>query len=115
MLVAGMLLAGVAGCGHGDNAEAKVRLLKVGDFDTPTYITAPKGDRRRFVVQREGKIVVLKGRRQLATPFLDISGTVSLDGEEGLLSMAFAPDYKRSGRFYIYYTDRQGFIQIDQY
>ena len=29
--------------------------------------------------------------------------------------MAFAPDYKRSGRFYIYYTDRQGFIQIDQY
>jgi glucose/arabinose dehydrogenase len=115
MLVVGMLLGAFAGCGHGEDADAKVRLLKLGDFDAPTYITAPKGDRRRFVVQRAGKIVVLAGRKQLAQPFLDISGSVSLDGEEGLLSMAFAPDYKRSGRFYIYYTDRQGFIQIDQY
>ena len=56
-----------------------------------------------------------KGRRQLGEPFLDISGSVNTDGEGGLLSMAFAPDYKRSGRFYIYYTDRRGFIQIDQY
>jgi glucose/arabinose dehydrogenase len=115
MLVVGTLLGAFAGCGHGQEADAKVRLLKLGDFDAPTYITAPKGDRRRFVVQRAGKIVVVKGRKTLAPPFLDISGSVSLDGEEGLLSMAFAPDYKRSGRFYIYYTDRQGFIQIDQY
>jgi hypothetical protein len=115
MLVVGMLVGAAVGCGDGDQADAQVRLLKLGDFDTPTYITAPKGDRRRFVVQRAGKIVVVKGRKQLATPFLDISGQVSLEGEEGLLSMAFAPDYKRSGRFYIYYTDRQGFIQIDQY
>jgi glucose/arabinose dehydrogenase len=115
MLVVGTLLGAFAGCGHGQDADAKVRLLKLGDFDAPTYITAPKGDRRRFVVQRAGKIVVVKGRKTLAQPFLDISGSVSLDGEEGLLSMAFAPDYKRSGRFYIYYTDRQGFIQIDQY
>jgi glucose/arabinose dehydrogenase len=102
---------------EGSTAAARrpVRLLRLGSFDAPTYITAPRGDKRRFVVQRPGSIVVVKGRRQLDQPFLDISGSVNTDGEGGLLSMAFAPDYKRSGRFYIYYTDRRGYIQIDQY
>jgi glucose/arabinose dehydrogenase len=91
-----------------------VRLLLLGRFESPTYITAPRGDRRRrFVVQREGGIVVLRGRRR--STFLDISDSVSTGGESGLLSMAFAPDYRRSGRFYVYYTDNQGFLQIDQF
>jgi hypothetical protein len=46
---------------------------------------------------------VLDGQK-LATPFLDISGDVKSGGEQGLLSMAFAPDYASSGRFYVYYT-----------
>jgi glucose/arabinose dehydrogenase len=92
-----------------------VRLLRLGRFDSPTYIAAPRGDRRRFVVQREGSIVIVRGRRQLSTPFLDISDRVSTGGESGLLSMAFPRDYGSSGRFYVYYTDNQGFIQIDQF
>jgi glucose/arabinose dehydrogenase len=58
---------------------------------------------------------VVKGRRVLGTPFLDIHSRVSLGGEQGLLSMAFARDYRTSRRFFIYYTDPQGFLQIDQY
>ena len=93
-----------------------VRLLRLGNFDAPTYITSPRGDRRRFVVQRGGHDRDrAAAARSCAQPFLDISGSVSTDGEEGLLSMAFAPDYRSSGRFYVYYTDREGFIQIDQY
>jgi glucose/arabinose dehydrogenase len=57
--------------------------------------------------------VVLHGGRQ--STFLDISDRVSTGGESGLLSMAFARDYARSGRFYVYYTDNQGFLQIDQF
>jgi glucose/arabinose dehydrogenase len=90
-----------------------VRLLLLGRFDEPTYLAAPRGDRRRFVVERGGTIVVVRGRRRAT--FLDISDRVSTDGEGGLLSMAFAPDYRSSGRFYIYYTDTQGFLQIDQF
>ena len=55
-----------------------------------------------------GTIVVVRGRRQLDQPFLDISDNVSTDGEGGLLSMAFPPDYRSSGRFFVYYTDRDG-------
>ena len=91
-----------------------VRLLLLGRFESPTYIAAPRGDRRRrFVVQREGSIVVVTGRRR--STFLDIEDLVSTGGESGLLSMAFAPDYRSSGRFFVYYTDNQGFIQIDQF
>ena len=55
-------------------AARQVRLLRLGSFDQPTYLTAPRGDRRRFVVERPGRIRVVKGGRVLRTPFLDISG-----------------------------------------
>jgi glucose/arabinose dehydrogenase len=93
----------------------RVRLLLLGRFDEPTYITAPRGDARRFVVEREGRIRVVQRGRVLRQPFLDISDRVSTGGESGLLSMAFARDYASSQRFWVYYTDNQGFIQIDEY
>src|SRR3954453_15416303 len=96
-------------------ARRPVRLLRLGSFDQPTYITAPRGDSRRFVVERPGTIRVLKGRHVLGTPFLDIRSRVTTGGESGLLSMAFARDYRTSRRFWVYYTDQQGFIQIDQF
>jgi glucose/arabinose dehydrogenase len=92
-----------------------VRLLPLGRFDEPTYVAAPRGDKRRFVVEREGRIRVVQGGRVLGTPFLDITSRVTTGGESGLLSMAFARDYSQSRRFWIYYTDNQGFLQIDQF
>ena len=95
--------------------RGRVRLLLLGRFDEPTYVTAPRGDRRRFVVEREGRIRVIEGGRVVGTPFLDISDRVTTGGESGLLSMAFARDYSSSRRFWVYYTDNQGFIQVDQF
>jgi glucose/arabinose dehydrogenase len=96
-------------------ARRPVRLLLLGRFDAPTYITAPPGDARRFVVEREGRIRVVRRGRVLRTPFLDISSRVTTGGESGLLSMAFPRDYSSSRRFYVYYTDQDGFLQIDQF
>jgi glucose/arabinose dehydrogenase len=97
-------------------AQARpVRLLRLGSFDQPTYLAAPRGDRRRFVVEREGTIRIVARGRVLGRPFLDISDRVTTGGESGLLSMAFARDYASSRRFYVYYTDQQGFLQIDQF
>ena len=95
-------------------AAKGVRLVRVGTFDSPTYLAAPPGDRaRRFVVERDGRILLLRGGRR--STFLDISGQVDTDGEGGLLSMAFARDFAESGRFYVYFTDLEGFIVIDGY
>jgi glucose/arabinose dehydrogenase len=90
-------------------ASRGVRLVKVGDFQSPLYVTAPPGDRRRiFVVEQAGEIVVVRGGKTVARPFLDIRSKVTAGGEQGLLSMAFAPDYAQSGLFYVYYTEQSG-------
>ncbi len=90
----------------GSSAVGDPELELVGTFAAPTFVTAPPGDGERiFVVEKGGRIMVVKAGVKLVTPFLDISGPVqSSDYERGLLSMAFAPDYASSGRFYVYYT-----------
>jgi glucose/arabinose dehydrogenase len=97
-------------------ARKGVKLRRIGTFDSPVYVTAPPGDRRRlFVVEQGGRIRVLVDGRRRATPFLDIAGQVTAGGEQGLLSMAFAPDYATSGLFYVYFTDRNGDQRIVEY
>src|SRR5688500_16496142 len=83
------------------DGKGGVKLRKVGDFDSPVYVTAAPGARDLlFVVERDGRIVVLRDGERAGT-FLDITDRVSTDGERGLLSVAFAPDYNASGRFYV--------------
>jgi glucose/arabinose dehydrogenase len=91
-------------------AEA-ARLSSLGSFAQPVYLAAPPGDDRRLmVVEKAGAIRVWRtgGASRL---FLDVAaavGGIQSAGEQGLLSMAFAPDYATSGRFYVYYTAADG-------
>jgi glucose/arabinose dehydrogenase len=95
---------------------SKVGLSRVGRFNQPTYVTAPPGDKARlFVVEQEGTIRVLVNRKLRSRAFLDIAGDVGCCGERGLLSMAFAPDYADSGRFYVYFTRNDGDIVVQQF
>jgi glucose/arabinose dehydrogenase len=97
-------------------AGGKVALKKIGEFESPIYVTgAPGSPGLLFVVERAGKIVVLDHGRKLARPFLDISADTTTDVERGLLSVAFPPDYAQSGRFYVYYTNLAGNIRIDEF
>ena len=90
-------------------ASRGARLRSIGRFSSPVYVTSPPQDRQRvFVVEQAGRIMVVSGGRKRT--FLDIRGQVTSGGEQGLLSVAFAPDYASSGRFYVYFTDRS----IDQ-
>jgi glucose/arabinose dehydrogenase len=93
-----------------------VALKKIGSFDAPVYVTAaPAFPELLFVVEQPGRIVVLRNGHRLHKPFLDIRGDVSSGGERGLLSVAFPPDYRSSKRFYVYYTDNDGNIRIDEF
>ena len=86
-----------------------VELRKLGEFDSPVHVdNAPGARKLLFVVEQPGAIRVLRGNRTVGHPFLDIRDRVQGGGEQGLLSVAFAPDYERSGRFYVYYTVRGG-------
>jgi glucose/arabinose dehydrogenase len=97
-------------------ASSTVRLSRIGSFDQPTYVTAPSGDKRRvFVTEQPGRIRVLVDRKLRSRAFLDIRGEVRCCGEQGLLSMAFAPDYAKSGLFYVYITGTDGDIRVLQY
>jgi glucose/arabinose dehydrogenase len=94
-----------------------VKLTRVGTYVHPIYVTQPPGDRTRlFVVEQGGRIMIRRAGRTLERPFLDLSGRVTQGGgEQGLLSMAFAPDYATSGRFYVDYTDRNGDTRVVEY
>lgn len=123
IFLAGVLLAlsacGAAGSPRPDAqvAKAGVGLKRIGRFEHPVYVAgAPGFPRLLFVVEQPGRVEVLRSGHRLAHPFLDVSGLVSYDGgERGLLSIAFPPDYARSRRFYVYYTDNAGNIRIDEF
>ena len=93
-----------------------VRLRRVGTFSAPVHVTAPPDDTARvMVVEQDGRIRVIRNGQVLDAPFLDIRNLVTGGGEQGLLSMAFAPDYNESGLFYVYYTDRAGDQRVVEY
>ncbi|MDX6275844.1 MAG: hypothetical protein QOJ92_3054 [Frankiales bacterium] len=78
-------------------------------------MTAPPGDPRLFVVEKGGKVLVRVGGKLAHSPYLDLSGQVSDGGEQGLLSIAFSPDYATDGRVYADYTDTHGDTQVVEY
>jgi glucose/arabinose dehydrogenase len=97
-------------------ANAGIAKHRIGNFDAPTYVThAPGGARFLYVVQRAGRIAVLRDGHRMKGSFLDIHGRVSTGGERGLLSMAFDPHYAKNKHFYVYYTNGDGNIEVDQF
>jgi Ca2+-binding RTX toxin-like protein len=81
--------------------------------------SAPGDPNRMFVIEQDTgqiNIVNLNNNTVLPTPFLDIDGIVSSGGEQGLLGMAFHPDYATNGKYYVF-TNRasDGDIEVWQY
>lgn len=81
----------------------------------PLYLTTPDGDPRLFIVEKGGAIRVVKDGALLPNPFLDISGQVSIGAEQGLLGLAFDPQYAANGRFVIHYTDVAGDTRVSAF
>lgn len=94
----------------------RLRLIAKG-LDGATFLTAVPGNRTVvYVVQRDGRVRALVRGRLSRTVLLDIRGRTSSEGERGLLSVAFHPDYGRNGRLYAYSTARSdGAINIAEY
>src|SRR5438309_2823906 len=71
---------------------------------------------RLFIVEQTGKIRIWNGSSLLPAPFLDVTSKITTaNAEQGLLSLAFHPNYNSNGYFFIYYTDKAGQITIARY
>jgi glucose/arabinose dehydrogenase len=116
VLVAASLLA-LAGRDSGSRAGAGANVLaldQIGSFEAPVYIdNAPRKRKLLFVVEQPGTIRVLRRGQKLSKPLLDISDRVLFGGEQGLLSVAFHPKYRKNRRFFVYYTNNDGNNQVD--
>jgi glucose/arabinose dehydrogenase len=124
IVLSALALVALPACGtaqqHGaEPSKAKrggLALKRIGSFDEPTYVAgAPGFPQLLFVVEQDGKVEALRKGRRVGHPFLDIRGLVGAGGERGLLSIAFPPNYRESGRLYVYYTDNAGNIRVDEF
>ena len=111
-----LLVAGTATAIARSQAIPTVSLRSVGTFQAPVYVTAAPGDPARlFVVEQAGRIRVVKNGTTLPAPFLNISATTDSNGERGLLSLAFAPDFAQSGLAYTFSTLVGGTIIVQEW
>jgi len=87
-------------------AAVPIELEKVGEnLSSPVAVTrANDSSGRLFICEREGRVKILKNGAILSQPFLDISAKVTTDGEMGLLSIAFSPQYSADKKFYVVYS-----------
>src|SRR6188768_399418 len=98
------------------SAEITLALRPVASgLSSPLLLTTPSGDARLFIVEKGGLIRIVKDGSLLSTPFLDVSALVSNGNEQGLLGLAFDPQYAGNGRFFIDYTDTDGNTVVASY
>lgn len=83
--------------------------MVVEGLERPVDLTSPAGDDRLFIVEQPGRIRIARGGSLLPEPFLDIVSRVESGGnEQGLLGLAFHPQFATNGYFYINFTARGG-------
>jgi hypothetical protein len=84
-------------------------------LSVPVGVYAPPGDTSRvFIVEKTGTIRIYKSGALLPNPFFTQAG-LSSGNEQGLLGLAFHPQYATNGKFYVYYTDVPGDIHVVEY
>ncbi|MCB9421005.1 MAG: PQQ-dependent sugar dehydrogenase [Ardenticatenaceae bacterium] len=99
-----------------ESPVTSINLVPVANgFVKPVYLTHA-GDNRLFVVEQDGTIRIIQDGAVLPQPFLNIDPLVGSGGsEQGLLSVAFHPEYGENGRFFVYYTDNNGGTVVARY
>ncbi len=104
-----------------DPAAIKLTLV-ASQFKRPLYAThAADGSGRLFLVEQVGRIWILETGARTTRPFLDISRLISRSAltenftEQGLLGLAFHPEFSENGRFFLNYTDREGSTVVARY
>lgn len=106
----GLVISLTSGCAEQQAAAAgTVHLKRIGTFQDPVHVTQPPSGGSVYVVERRGRVRVVKRGKTLVRPLFDIRPNVESGyAEQGLLSIAFAPDFRTSRLLYAYYTAKSG-------
>ena len=98
-------------------ATLQLQIVQTG-FTALTFLTAPPNDNARlFVVEKVGRIQILDRATGTpnAVPFLDLSAQIASGDEQGLLGLAFHPNYDKNRQFYVFYTDLSDNLTVARY
>ena len=112
------VLASISGSALGaENAASTFRRVVVArGFDEPLQVTAPRSERNRlYVVEQRGTVRVVDRGKLRNGFFLDVRTRVVSGGEQGLLGLAFDPQYATNRFIYVNYTDRSGDTRVVRY
>jgi glucose/arabinose dehydrogenase len=90
------------------SAQLRVDTYASGFLMPLEFVQDPSTPSVQYVVEQGGAIRVIQNGSVLSTPFVNLSGAIACCGEQGLLGLAFPPDYATSGRFYVDFTDTSG-------
>jgi len=95
------------------------QIIPSGLLSAPIFLASPPNDPRLFIAERAGVIRIWDGTKLLTSAYLDISSSgtnnVLTDGERGLLSFAFDPQYATNHFVFVHYTDRNGDIVVERF
>ncbi len=123
-LAVGLGLLLPAACGDSTGVDLPPFAVQLQPFITaglssPIDLQAPPGDSRLFIAELPGRIRVVQGGTLLPTPFVDISSRVYTQGEAGLLSFTFDPQFSTNGFVFIHFVENipgtSGDIVVERY
>jgi len=112
----GLALAASLFAGARPVQAADAQATLIGTFDNPVYVTGAPGEATLlFVVEQTGKIRVLDNEMTITRPFLDLTSMITCCGEQGVLSIAFPPDYQTSRLFYVAFNNPTGDVEVSEF
>jgi glucose/arabinose dehydrogenase len=104
-----LLVAGVA------DAQLRTRVHASGFSSPIAFVQDPVDRTLQYVVEQGGRIRIVRSGTVLPTDFLTLTPFVRSGGEQGLLGLAFAPDFSSSGRFYVNFTNTSGDTVVSRF
>jgi glucose/arabinose dehydrogenase len=96
-------------------AQLRSQVVASGLTHPLEFVQDPSNPAVQYIVEQEGRIRVLSGDVLQPTDFLNLTGGIAIGGEQGLLGLAFPPDYGASRRFYVFFTNLAGDLVVSRF
>jgi glucose/arabinose dehydrogenase len=115
VVAAGIVTAAVTGGRVVAQGSLRAQVYVSGLTSPVAFVQDPVDRALQYVVEQAGRIRAFRSGMLLPADFLDLRSAVRSGGEQGLLGMAFSPDYASTGRFYVNFTNTSGATVVSRF